>query len=285
MQPTSRPCRPTTVHRRTALAVLALAAAALAGACASESHQIVPSAARTRPDTDAPRDTTTSTFACGHSGVNSMPATTAGACASESHQTVQTESVTARYTPYSGPKYALSIGQFHNSSPYMRGIFSEGPDRLGSQAKTILKTHLSQTNRFRLLDRDNMDELATESSISGVAAELRGAELVVTGEVTEFGRRTTGDRTLFGIGGRGKQQLAYSKVSINVVDVRTSEVVYSVQGAGEYELGSREIIGTGGTQGYDSTLNGKVLNLSILDAVNKLVEGLEAGAWSPVAAG
>ena len=43
------------------------------------------------------------------------------------------------------------IGRFQNSSPYMRGIFSAGEDRLGNQAKT----HLSQTGRFDLLDWDN----------------------------------------------------------------------------------------------------------------------------------
>jgi curli biogenesis system outer membrane secretion channel CsgG len=100
---------------------------------------------------------------------------------------------------------------------------------------------------------------------------------VITGEVTEFGRKETGDEQLFGILGGGKKQLAYSKVALNVVDVTTSRIVYSVQGAGEYELGSREVLGTGGTQGYDSTLNGKVLNLSITDAVNKLVRDLDSG--------
>lgn len=201
-------------------------------------------------------------------------------CASEGHRVVDTTPVATYGTNYSGPKSVLAIGQFHNSSPYMRGIFSEGPDRLGSQAKTILKTHLSQTNRFRLVDRDNLDELAMESGFSGQALAIQGAEIVVTGEVTEFGRRSTGDRTLFGIGGRGRSQVAYSKVSLNVVDVTTSQVIHSVQGAGEYSLDSREILGTGGTQGYDSTLNGKVLNLSITDAVNKLVADLEAGRWA-----
>ena len=86
-----------------------------------------------------------------------------------------------------------------------------------------------------------------------------GARFVITGEVTEFGRKETGDAQLFGILGRGKKQIAYSKMSLNVVDVTTSRVVYAVQGAGEYELGSREVLGTGGTSGYDSTLNGKVL--------------------------
>jgi curli biogenesis system outer membrane secretion channel CsgG len=66
-----------------------------------------------------------------------------------------------------------------------------------------------------------------------------------------------------------------------VVNVQTSEVVYSVQGAGEYTLSNREIIGFGGTASYDSTLNGKVLDLAIREAVNNLVAGIESGAWRP----
>jgi len=74
--------------------------------------------------------------------------------------------------------------------------------------------------------------------------------------------------------------VAYSKVTINVVDVRTSRVVFSAQGAGEYALSNREVIGFGGTAGYDSTLNGKVLDLAIREAVDRLVEGAEQGKWS-----
>ena len=54
-----------------------------------------------------------------------------------------------------------------------------------------------------------------------------------------------------------------------------------MQGAGEYALSNREIIGFGGTSGYDSTLNGKVLDLAVREAVNRLVEGMEKGAWKP----
>ena len=68
----------------------------------------------------------------------------------------------------------------------------------------------------------------------------------------------TGDQQLFGILGRGKEQVAYAKVDLNVVDVTSSEVVYSASGAGEYSLSNREVIGFGGSAGYDSTLNGKV---------------------------
>ncbi|MCB9898480.1 MAG: CsgG/HfaB family protein [Planctomycetes bacterium] len=202
------------------------------------------------------------------------------ACASEEHRTVEPNVVATYETPFSGTRYPLVIGKFANSSQYNRGLFTEGPDKLASQAKTILQTHLTATNRFTLLDRDNLDELQRESGLTGEAQALAGAKYVVTGEVTEFGRRTTGDRWFFGLFGRGKTQTAYAKVSLNVVDVTTSAVVYAVQGGGEYELSNREILGTGGTSGYDSTLNGKVLDFAIVDAVNHLVEGLEQGAWS-----
>jgi curli biogenesis system outer membrane secretion channel CsgG len=207
-------------------------------------------------------------------------AAVAAACASESHQTVATESVESSTRPHAGPKSVLALGQVQNRSPYMTGMFSDGVDRLGGQAKTIVQTHLSQTGRFVVVDRDNMDEIAKEALIAGTQQDLTGARFVVTGEVTEFGRRETGDRELFGILGRGKTQVAYSKVSLNIVDVRTSQVVYSVQGAGEYALSDREVLGFGSTASYDATLNGKVLNLSIMDAVNKLVAGVEAGAWT-----
>jgi len=211
-----------------------------------------------------------------------MAAMLLGSCAvTETSRTIEAETVKTYNTSYSGPRYALVIGNFQNRSTYQRGLFSDGTDRLGSQAKTILKTHLQQTNRFDVVDRDNMEEIAAEAKLSGTAQALEGAEVAVGGDVTEFGRKTTGDQQLFGILGSGKQQVAYAKVALNLVDVRTSRVVYSSQGAGEYQLSTREIAGFGNSAGYDSTLNGKVLNLAITEAVNNLVEGLENGAWSP----
>ncbi|HGG7684652.1 TPA: CsgG/HfaB family protein [Neisseria meningitidis] len=174
-----------------------------------------------------------------------------------------------------------SVGTFDNRSSFQKGIFSDGEDRLGSQAKTILVTHLQQTNRFNVLNRTNLNALKQESGISGKAHNLKGADYVVTGDVTEFGRRDVGDHQLFGILGRGKSQIAYAKVALNIVNVNTSEIVYSAQGAGEYALSNREIIGFGGTSGYDATLNGKVLDLAIREAVNSLVQAVDNGAWQP----
>ena len=207
-------------------------------------------------------------------------ATNAG-CATESHRTIKPEIAESAGTPYAGPKYVLVVGKFQNRSTYMQGIFSDGVDQLGNQAKTALKTHLQLTGRFNVVDRENLKEITQEANLRGTGQELKGAQVAVAGDVTEFGRRVTGDAQLFGILGYGKEQVAYAKVALNVVDVYTSEIIYSVQGAGEYALNNREVIGFGSTAGYDATLNGKVLNLAITEAVNNLVAGLEAGQWSP----
>nr|WP_242551484.1 CsgG/HfaB family protein [Pseudomonas sp. Marseille-Q1929] len=202
-------------------------------------------------------------------------------CATESNRALPVEKVASAGVVYNGVRVPIAVGKFDNRSSYMRGIFSDGVDRLGGQAKTILITHLQQTNRFSVLDRDNMGEISQEAAIKGTVQKLKGADYVVTGDVTEFGRKETGDRQLFGILGRGKTQVAYAKVALNIVNISTSEVVYSTQGAGEYALSNREVVGFGGTASYDSTLNGKVLDLAMREAINRLVDGINAGAWNP----
>ncbi|AOM42518.1 CsgG/HfaB family protein [Xenorhabdus hominickii] len=203
-------------------------------------------------------------------------------CATESSSTLQVQKVSSYNTTYTGIRSPIAVGKFENRSSYQNGIFSDGIDRLGNQSKTILVTHLQQTGRFNVLERTNLAELKAEAGLQGKAQKLKGANYVITGSVTEFGRKEVGDHQLWGILGRGKSQVAYAKVMLNVVNVETSEVVFTSAGAGEYKLSSREVIGFGGTSSYDSTLNGKVLDLAIREAINDLVAGIENGAWEPV---
>lgn len=202
-------------------------------------------------------------------------------CATESSRSVEIAKVETASTVWQGQRTLIAVGKFDNRSGYMNGIFSDGVDRLGNQSKTILVTHLEQTGRFNILERSNMDEIKTEANISGKGQTLKGATYVITGDITEFGRKETGDRALFGILGRGKSQVAYAKVALAVVNVKTSEVVFTTQGAGEYQLSNREILGFGGTASYDSTLNGKVLDLAIRESVNNLVAAIGNNTWNP----
>ena len=193
-----------------------------------------------------------------------------GCATVETSKAIAPTKVQVATVPYVGVRVPVSIGKFENKSPFMRGIFSDGVDRLGNQSKTILMAHLNQTNRFGVLDRENMSAAKQEAAIKNVAQTIKGADYLVTGDVTEFGRKEVGDHQLFGILGRGKEQIAYAKVTLNVVNTQTSEVIYSSQGAGEYSLSNREVVGFGTTASYDFTLNGKVLDLAIREAVDNL---------------
>ena len=84
-------------------------------------------------------------------------------CATESSRTLQVEKVQSAAAPYMGIRIPISVGKFDNRSSFMRGVFSDGVDRLGSQAKTTLVAHLQQSQRFAVLDRDNMTETGQEA--------------------------------------------------------------------------------------------------------------------------
>tara|TARA_R110000744_G_scaffold166760_5_gene284031 strand:- start:629 stop:1303 length:675 start_codon:yes stop_codon:yes gene_type:complete len=198
-------------------------------------------------------------------------------CATETHQKVTVTPVETNKTIYNGPKSTLVLGEFNNNSNYMQGLFSSNIDKLGNQGQIILKTHLQQTNRFKVVDRDNLANLQKEAELLGIKQEIKGARYVISGGVTEFGRKVIGDKQLFGILGSGKSQIAYAKVSLNIIDVLTSEIIYSTQGAGEYQLNERQVIGFGSKAGYDATLNGKVLDFAIKESVNNMTRDLENG--------
>ncbi|GGF79984.1 CsgG/HfaB family protein [Alteromonas lipolytica] len=214
-------------------------------------------------------------------GISMSVLVMSGCATQQSSRVIEAPKVESYNTNYQGEKSKVVVGKFVNRSSFQNGIFSNGTDRLGSQAKTILISHLQQTNRFSVLDRDNMQALSEETGYAGTQQTIAGGRYLITGDVTEFGRKTEGDRQLFGLLGKGKSQIAYSRVTLNIVDTQTSEVVYSVSGAGEYSLSEREVIGFGSTAGYDATLNGKVLELSIREAINNLVKGIEGGQWQP----
>ncbi|NRR31082.1 CsgG/HfaB family protein [Oxalobacteraceae bacterium] len=213
--------------------------------------------------------------------VAAMMVSALAGCATESSQALAVPVVASASRPYVGVRTLIAVGKFDNRSSFMRGIFSDGVDRLGGQAKTILISHMQQTNRFNVLDRDNLAEMKQEAEFKKQSQSIKGADFIVTGDVTEFGRKEVGDHQLFGIMGRGKTQVAYAKVTLNIVNIATSEVVFSSQGAGEYSLSNREVLGFGGTASYDATLNGKVLDLAMREAVERLVAGVEAGAMNP----
>src|SRR5207247_8642580 len=169
-------------------------------------------------------------------------------CATESSRSVEVAKVESAATPFRGTRVPVSVGKFDNRSGFMRGIFTDGVDRLGSQAKTTLIAHLQQSQRFNVLDRDNLAETKQEAQFKSQSQSIRGADFVVTGDISEFGRKDVGDRQLFGILGRGKTQVAYAKVTLNIVNSISSEVGFWAGGAGDARLSKHDVSGVGATE-------------------------------------
>jgi len=161
-------------------------------------------------------------------------------------------------TSYSGPKLALAVGRFSNSSSYLRGNFTGGPDRLGNQGRAILETHLARTNRFAL------DEPGAAVTDAGIA-DTKTTHMMITGQMTALGP--------------GAAESAIGEVRLNVVDTRTSRVLYSVRGEGAHELSEDEAARFRGTSAYDGMVVGQVLDRALGVAVGELVSGLERGEW------
>ena len=70
--------------------------------------------------------------------LNLLVAAILAGCATESYQALEPPKPVSAGTAYTAPRSTLMVGKFDNRSSYMRGLFSDGVDRLGGQAKTIL---------------------------------------------------------------------------------------------------------------------------------------------------
>ena len=198
-------------------------------------------------------------------------------CATTTTETAITPQTTKAATTsrsYTGERLKVALGEFANKTNFMNSVFSSS-DTLGRQAQTILKKHLQSTGRFSVLDRNNIQHLEREARYSKTQQAIKGASYIITGDIVEFGKRQLGDKQFFGVLGKGVNHIAYAKVSILLVNTHTSEIIYSAHGAGEVKLSHREVIGFGGTAGYDSTLHGKVLDLAIREAVDDLVRNVD----------
>lgn len=173
----------------------------------------------------------------------------------------------------------IAIGRFTNESIYGAGLFTdESGDRLGKQASDLLSNHLVETQRFIVLERPDIGRLKAEAKLMGLSeAEFRdnlvGVDALILGSIAELGRETTGSSWFIG---RSKQQRARARVVLRLVDPRTGEVFYTQEGTGEATIEASSTLGFGGSAGWDSTLDGKAIDASIVNMMNNVVRTLDA---------
>ncbi len=173
-------------------------------------------------------------------------------------------------------KLKVAVARFTNETNYGRSLLNDADlDRIGKQASDMLVSRLVQSQQFLVLERTDVRKVLNEQELTGNAG-LVGADTLVIGSVTEFGR-SVGGKT--GFLSSTKLQTAKAKVDIRLVDARTGLAYFSAIGAGEASTESGEVAGFGSQAAYDATLNDRAIAAAISDVIDRLVGQLADRPW------
>jgi len=175
-------------------------------------------------------------------------------------------------------KRKVAIARFSNETQYAKGIFyDKDNDPVGKQAVDILSTKLASTNKFILLERQDMDKIVEELKIAGnEGLQKVGADYLIIGSVTEFGRKNVGDVNAFS---RSKTQTVQAGVSIRLVDVSTGQIIYSEEAKGQAETQNKTVMGLGERTDYDATLSDKAISAAISKLVENIINNCMDKPW------
>lgn len=165
-------------------------------------------------------------------------------------------------------KRKVAIGRFSNETQYAKGVFYDKEnDPMGKQALDILSAKLAASGKFLLLERSDLATLLEEAQKSDNGLATIGADYMIIGSITEFGRKNVGKSGVFS---STKSQIVEAAVAIRLVDVSTGLIIYSDEGKGSAELTTRTTMGVGGKADYDATLSDKAIS----EAIGQLVENI-----------
>jgi curli biogenesis system outer membrane secretion channel CsgG len=175
-------------------------------------------------------------------------------------------------------KRKIAVGRFSNATNYGRALLLPGEaDPFTKQASDMLVARLTDSGRFLVFERGDLDVVQKEQSFApGQPALVVGADTLVIGSITEFGRKTEGK---VGFLSSAKKQTAFATVEVRLVDVRTGQAFFSTKGSGSIEVEAKETLGFGSRAAYDSTLNDKAIDAAVSDLMNNIVEKLGERPW------
>ena len=174
-------------------------------------------------------------------------------------------------------KRKVAIARFSNETRYGQSFFIDNnDDRIGKQALDILSSKLVETEKFILIERADLDKITKELKIENYGPLKNMADYLIIGSVTGFGRK---DQGKVGIFSRTKRQVAFAKVHIRLIEVRTGEIIYSEEGEGEAASEAGSVFGVGERAGYDSTINDKALDAAITNLSSNIIENLLDRPW------
>ncbi len=174
-------------------------------------------------------------------------------------------------------KRKVAIARFSNETRHGNSfLLDENYDRVGKQSMDILSARLVDTGKFLLFERADLGKVEAERKLTDMNVSTVGADYLIVGSVSEFGRKITSE---VGVFSRNKKQHARATVNVRLIDVASGQVVFSEEGTGEAMSEANRVLGVGEKAGFDSELDDKALSAAISKLVSNLVENLLDKPW------
>jgi len=171
-------------------------------------------------------------------------------------------------------KRKVAIGRFTNETQYAKGLFyDKDNDPMRKQALDILSSKLAASGKFILLEREDLDVLIAEA---GADLNKIGADYLILGSITEYGRKSEGEQKVFS---STKTQTVEAGVSIRIVESATGLIVYSDEAKGYAETSSKTTLGLGGSAGFDATLSDKAISAALSQLVENIINKCMDKPW------
>jgi curli biogenesis system outer membrane secretion channel CsgG len=197
-------------------------------------------------------------------------------CVTTSSQTTNIKKTTIVKKSKPTLKRKVAIARFNNESKYGKSNLFGVDYNVGKQATDILSAKLAKSGKFILLERSDIDKINHELSAHNLKSLNIGADYLIVGSISEFGRKNIADTGVFS---RDKIQIAYAKVNVRLIDVQTGQIIFAQEGTGEAKSEAGTAFGIGRHIGYDSTLNDKAISAAIANLVDGITQNLLNKPW------
>lgn len=90
-------------------------------------------------------------------------------------------------------KRKVALGRIANDTSYGRSLLSSAnPDEQTKQVYNMFAKALGSSGQFTVLERDDLEAIDREAARNGSSTQQVGADILVIGSLTEFGRKTVG---------------------------------------------------------------------------------------------
>ncbi len=174
-------------------------------------------------------------------------------------------------------KRKIALGRITNETNYGQSLLRDNhDDPLGKQVTDLMSKALTESGAYLVFERPDITRLQAESRLTDTKLDLIGVDALIIGSLTEFGRKTLGET---GFVSSSKRQVAFAKVDVRVVDVKTGHVFFATSGAGETSTETASTFGFGSQAGYDGTLNDAAIRQAVSAAVSRLAVEMNARPW------